>query len=181
MKQLRIPAQPAHPDLMAEMEAKGLLRRLQPSPEALAVQEGDQLVETVELGQDGFGPWQMLAVACNRTTLDRLSAHSDVESWLYFSASPTSKPLLYVVATCPVDEFRAKVAGGSLTADDFIVLEIQPNDPEASFFTVPGGVLHDELTYPGPAVAPVFFVPEASRMTHLNVPLDGYEIEIVRG
>jgi hypothetical protein len=180
MRQLRIPAQAARPHLIAQMEAKGLLRRLKPSAAALAVKEGDQLVEVVELARDGFGPWQMLAVACNRTKLDHLAAHSDIESWLYFSADPASKPLLYVVATCPADEFRAKAAAGTLAADDFIALEIQPNDPEAGFFTVPGGVLHDELTYPGPGVGPVFFVPESSRMTHLSVPLDRYAIQIVR-
>jgi hypothetical protein len=180
MKKLQLRAQRATAALLDDMEAKGLLRRLKASPAALAVKEGDQLVEVVELARDGFGPWQMLAVACNRTALDHLAAHSDIESWLYFSADPTSKPLLYVVATCAADEFKKKAAAGTLAADDFIILEIRPNDPAAGFFTVPGGVLHDELTAPGPGVGPVFFVPESSRMTHVSVPLDGYAIEIVR-
>jgi hypothetical protein len=73
-----------------------------------------------------------------------------------------------------------KVHDGSLMDDDFIALEIQPNDPGTSYFTVPGGVLHDELTYPGPGTGPVFFVPEPSEMAHNSVPLDRYEITIAR-
>jgi len=180
MKRIELRALRATPARMDELEAKGLLRRLRPSEAAVAVKEGEDLVETVERGQEKYGPWQMLSVACNRTRLEYLAAHSDIESWLYFSAAPSSKPLLYVVATCPAEAFRDKAAQGTLTADDICVLEIMPNDPETSFFTVPGEVLHDELTFPGPGVAPVFFVPEASQMVHSRVSLDDYEIVIVR-
>jgi len=107
----------------------------------------------------------------------RLPPHGDIESWLYF-ADPRSKPLLYVVATCPLAEFQRKVTDGSLAAADFVVLEIRPNDPATSYFTVPGGVLHDELTYPGPGPGAIFFVPEPSRMGHTEVKLTGYEFEI---
>jgi hypothetical protein len=178
MKRIRLQAQRATPELLAQLEMRGLLRVLKPSAKARAVQEGDQVVERVEIAGAGTGPWQMLVVACHRTKLDHLAAHGDIESWLYF-ADPASKPLLYVVATCPLAEFQRKVADGSLSAGDFVVLEVRPNDPATSFFTVPGGVLHDELTYPGPGPGAIFFVPEPSRMGHTAVPLTGYAFEIV--
>jgi hypothetical protein len=175
---IRLQAQRATPEIMQKLENQGLLRRLVPSEKARAVPEGEQVVERVELAADGTGPWQMLIVACNRTRLDHLAAHGDIESWLYF-ADPASKPLLYVVSTCRLAEFQAKVAAGTLSAADFVVLEIRPNDPHTSYFTVPGGVLHDELTYPGPGRAPTFWVPEPSKMGHTEVPLTQFEFEIV--
>jgi hypothetical protein len=179
MPRIRLQAQRATPELMADLQRRGLLRLLTPSRAAQTVPEGQQVVERVELAAEGTGPWQMLVVACNRTRLDHLAAHGDIESWLYF-ADPTSKPLLYVVATCSLAEFQAKVAAGTLSAADIIVLEIRPNDPQTSYFTVPGGVLHDELTYPGPQRGPIFWVPEPSRMGHTEVRLDAYEFELVR-
>jgi len=178
MKKIRLQAQHATPELMAQLEARGLLKRLVPSEKALTVPQGDQVVERVELAAEGTGPWQMLVVACNRTKLDHLAAHGDAESWLFF-ADAASKPLLYVVATCKLAEFQAKAAAGTLTADDIIVLQLKPNDPATSYFTVPGGVLHDELTFPGPGVGPIFHVPEPSRMGHTEVWLKEYDFEIV--
>jgi len=178
MKRIRLQAQRATPELMADLEKRGLLRRLVPSEKARTVREGDQVVERVELAEQGTGPWQLLVVACNRTKLDHLAAHGDIESWLFF-ADPRSKPLLYVVSPCGVDEFKRKIADGSLSAADFIVLELRTNDPQTSYFTVPGGVLHDELTFPGPGPGAVFWVPEPSSMGHEEVRLDGFEFEIV--
>ncbi|MBK9121256.1 MAG: hypothetical protein IPM18_16865 [Phycisphaerales bacterium] len=178
MNRIRLLAQRATPALMSDLEARGLLRRLIPSAAARTVPQGQQVVERVELAEQGTGPWQMLVVACNRTRLDHLAAHGDIESWLFF-ADPASKPLLYIVATCGLDDFRRKLAERSLTAADIIVLELRPNDPDTSYFTVPGGVLHDELTYDGPGRAPVFYVPEPSVMGHTEIPLEGYEFEIV--
>jgi hypothetical protein len=180
MKLIEIKARSAAPELMDRMEEQGLLRRLRPSGACLSVTEGEQLVEQVELAEKGTGPWQMLAVACNRVKLDHLAAHGDAESWLFFSAEPTVKPLLYVVATCRVEQFEKRVEDGTLSADDFIALELSPNDPETSFFTVPGGVMHDELTYQGSGTAPVFFVPEPSEMAHRSVSLEGYDVVIHR-
>jgi hypothetical protein len=177
MQRIRLQAQRATAALMEDLERRGLLRRLVPSEAARSVPETQQVVERVELAAEGTGPWQMLVVACNRTRLNHLAAHGDIESWLFF-ADPASKPLLYVVATCGLDEFRAKAAAGTLSATDFIVLELRPNDPATSYFTVPGGVLHDELTYSGPGRVPIFWVPEPSRMGHTEVPLTQYEIEI---
>lgn len=178
MKRIRLYAKRATPALVAELEARGLLRRLCPSEKARSAAREAKVCERVELAAEGSGPWQMLAVACNRSQLDRLAAHSDIESWLFF-ADPASKPLLYVAATCPLAEFQAKATAGRLTPEDFVILELRPNDPETSYFTVPGGVLHDELTYPGPGLAPIFFVPEPSRMEHTPVSLADYEFEIV--
>ncbi len=178
MYRLTLVAQKATRELISSMQARGLLRAIQPSAGALATPEGQQLVERLESGRDESGPWQLLSVACHRTRLDHLTAHSDAESWLYFSALPACKPLLYVVATCPLDAFQAKASTGKLSPADLIVLEIRPNDPTTSFFTVPGGIPHDELTYAGPGVGPVFFVPEPSRMTHTKVDLSAYQITI---
>ena len=180
MKKIEITAVKATPKLMDEMEKKGLLRKLKPSKACLTVPEGEQVVERVELAGKGTGPWQMLAVACNRVKLDHLAAHGDIESWLYWSAEPSSKPLLYVVATCPSDEFEKKANEGKLTAKDFIALELLPNNAETSYFTVPGGVFHDELTYPGPGVGPVLYVPEPSEMGHKSVSLKDYDFVINR-
>jgi hypothetical protein len=179
MRSIRLQAQRATPELMQELEQRGLLRRLVPSGEAVGVMEGRQVVERVELAAEGTGPWQMLVVACNRAKLTYLAAHGDAECWLFFGA-PDTKPLLYVVATCPLAEFREKAAAGTLTAADFVVLELRPNDPQTSYFTVPGGVLHDELTYPGPGAGPIFWVPEPSVMEHTRVELDGYEIQVLK-
>jgi len=177
MPTLKLQAQKATPVLMQELEAAGLLRLLTPSERARQVPEGEQVVERVELAGEGTGPWQMLVVACNRQQLTYLAAHGDIESWLFWG-DPGSKPLLYVVARCGIDAFKQKVAEQTLSADDFVALELRPNDPATSYFTVPAGVLHDELTYPGPRPAPVFFVPEPSVMGHEQVDLAGYEVEV---
>jgi len=112
VNRLELRAQKATPALLAAMEEKGLLRRIQPPATTLEVPRGGQVVEQIEIGKEEFGPWQMLAVACNRTRLDHLAAHADAESWLYFSTRPNSKPLLYVVATCSADEFQTKLRDG---------------------------------------------------------------------
>lgn len=177
MKTIRLKARRATPEVMADLEARGLLRRCVPSEKARNVAENDQVVERPEIAAEGTGPWQLLVVACNRSRLDHLAAHGDIESWLFF-ADPESKPLLYVVATCEGDEFMQKAKDGTLTADDLFVLQLHPNDPQTSYFTVPTNVLHDELTLPGPGQAPIFWVPEPSRMAHTEVPLTDYAFEI---
>lgn len=179
MKAITLQAVRATAEVMAEMEDRGLLRRLVPSASAAAVRAGEQVVERVELAQERSGAWQMLVVACNRHRLTYLASHSDIESWLFF-AEPACKPLLYVVAGCGADEFARKAEAGLLSAEDFIALELPPNDPRTSYFTVPAGVLHDELTYEGSGAAPIFFVPEPSRMDHQRVELSGYEIRVMR-
>lgn len=177
MPHLKLQARRATPALLRELEAKGLLRRLVPSEKCCQVPQGEQVVERVELAAQGTGPWQMLVVACHRIKLDHLAAHGDAESWLFF-ADPASKPLLYIVATCDVPTFKRKLADQTLTADDIVALELRPNDPETSYFTVPGGVLHDELTYAGPGRGPIFYVPEPSSMGHEEIPLQGYTFDI---
>ncbi|MCC7291684.1 MAG: hypothetical protein IT449_06455 [Phycisphaerales bacterium] len=179
MKAITLRAVRATAEVMAEMEERGLLRRLSPSAVARGVAPGEQVVERVELAEERSGAWQMLVVACHRHRLTYLASHSDIESWLFF-ADPACKPLLYVVAACGADEFARKAGAGSLSAEDFIALELVPNDPRTSYFTVPAGVLHDELTYEGPGAAPVFFVPEPSRMEHARVDLSGYDIRVTR-
>lgn len=179
MKAITLRAVRGTAEVMADMEGRGLLRRLVPSVAAVAVRAGEQVVERVELAQERSGAWQMLVVACNRHRLTYLASHSDIESWLFF-ADPACKPLLYVVAACGAGEFARKTEAGSLSAEDFIALELSPNDPQTSYFTVPAGVLHDELTYQEPGRAPVFFVPEPSRMEHARVELSGYEIRVTR-
>ncbi|MCG3131490.1 MAG: hypothetical protein FLDDKLPJ_02283 [Phycisphaerae bacterium] len=177
MRTLKIQAQRATPALLAELESRGLIRPLTPPPQAMTVALERQVVERVELAREESGPWQMLVVACNRSRLTCLAAHNDIESWLFF-ADPASKPLLYVVAACAADEFTKRAENGALTESDFLAVEFAPNDPQTSFFTVPAGVLHDELTYAGPGRAPVFFVPEPSRMTHTKVDLAAYDIRV---
>lgn len=178
MRTILIPAVRATPQIMDRAQTRGLLRRLVPSEHARRVPPGQQVVERVELAAENTGPWQMLVVACNRSRLTYLAAHSDAESWLFF-ADPNCKPLFYVVAACPAEEFRAKAADGRLAADDFFTIELRPNDPHTSFFTVPPGVLHDELTHDGPGPAPVFYVPEPSRMDNTRVDLSGYDIRVL--
>lgn len=177
MRTLKVQAQRATPALLADLQSRGLIRRLVPPPHAATVASEQQIVEQVELARVESGPWQMLVVACNRSRLTYLAAHSDIESWLFF-ADPASKPLLYVVAAGPPEDFARKAGRGELTESDFVAVEFAPNDPSTSFFTVPAGVLHDELTYPGSGRAPVFFVPEPSRMTHTRVDLSHYDIRV---
>jgi hypothetical protein len=178
MPELRVQARRATPQLMAELEKKGLLRRLRPSERAKAAREGDHVVERIELAAEDTGPWQMLAVTCHRIRLEFMTTHADAESWIFCDA-PNVKPLLYVVSPLPEAEFERRVRANELTPDDILAIELRPNDPETSFFTVPGGVVHDEQTYRGPGRAPTFYVPEPSRMGYNKIVLDGYDVEIV--
>jgi hypothetical protein len=164
---------------MADLEKRKLLRRLRPSERARHSQEGDHVVERLEMAAEDTGPWQLLAVTCHRVRLEYMTTHGDAESWI-FAAAPNSKPLLYIVSPLSEDAFKAKLSEHTLTGDDFLAIELRPNDPETSFFTVPTGVVHDELTYSGPGPAPTFYVPEPSRMSYCKMMLDGYDVELAR-
>lgn len=158
---------PMTAELMAGLEARGLIIRLRPGAHDLAAQPGETRGESIYESAGRYGPHKLIAVTVNRAGFAAFGTHPDNEEFLLLG-DPDSQPLYLAVALCMRDEFEEKVKRGRLTAADLVLIECRYNDPEVSFFVMRAGVPHGEAVAPAAGKpAPSFYVTESR-----DLPLD---------
>ncbi len=93
-----------------------------------------------------------------------LSSHPEGQDEIVFmwDSEARARPLFFVFALHPREEYVRRLEAGSLRAEDYLALRVPYNDPLLSSFIVRCGTVHCELTdlRSPEAIYPSFFVLE---------------------
>lgn len=150
-------------DVMASLEDKGLIHRIAPGKDVAGPVDGTNLGRSIYESDERFGGHKLIVATIGATTLRYFGCHDDNED-VFLLGLDSWRPLYFVVATCLVDEFAAKVKAGTLAAGDLVCLRVRYNDPEASLFVMKKHVPHGEFVIPTAAPAPSFYVTESTNL-----------------
>jgi hypothetical protein len=165
------------PDAMKDLEQRGFIIRLAPGQHELPAKSGESLDETVYISAEALGPHKLIAATINATRFVWFGTHPGNEEFLLIG-DESMKPLYLVVALCKAEDLATKIAGGELSAEDFVCLRVVYNDPQASFFTMVAGVPHGEAIGDGPGRPPSFYVTEPRDNDTDLTDFGGYELVI---
>ncbi|MFB3883401.1 MAG: hypothetical protein ACE149_19210 [Armatimonadota bacterium] len=165
------------PELMEELEQRGLIIRLAPGRHELPAAVGENRWEAIYRSAERFGPHMLITVSVNATDILEFGTHGDNEEFLLLG-SPAAKPLFLVIALCSQRETEAKAREGRLSAEDFVCLRVAFNDPEVSFFTMRAGVPHGEAVGAGEGRPASFYVAEPRDLETELTDLAGIRLAI---
>ncbi len=166
------------PEVMQDLENRGLILRLAPGRFAPQVNGNEPPATEVYCSSELYGPHKLIACSLNTTEATKIFGfHPDREEFL-FIGNPDSKPAYLVVALLLKEEFEKKTRTNSLSATDFVALRIKFNDPLVSFFTMNAYVPHGEVTVPGEGSPATFFVTESRDIKSEELDLHGYSWDV---
>ncbi len=162
-------------EVMTMLEQKDLIFRIKPRHNGLNPGQEDIAFTPVYVSDEAFGPHRLLAVTINRSTFPDFGWHSENEEFIIVGESDT-KPLYLLTATVKKDELQRKIDEGSVSEEDFLLLDLTYNDANTSIFTMKKDVPHTEATKPGAGKPPSFYVTESDKIDLIKVDLKGYEL-----
>lgn len=166
MKRLAIKPTDMTREVMAELEARGLIIRLCPGHEAFEAPAGETTWRLMYEPREGYGPHRLIAIRVNREAFAGFGTHPDNEEF-WCVGSEDVQPMYLAIALISNDRMMEKIADGTLSEDDFIMLRIRYNDPEVSFFVMRAGVPHGEAIVDHGKAPAAFYVTESR-----DLPLD---------
>jgi hypothetical protein len=166
--------------IMEDLEKKRLIMRLCPKHDELDALPGETVWKLLYEPKEGYGPHRLITVTVNREAFAGFGTHPDNEEFLLIGDSDT-QPMYLAISFLNEAELAIKIAAGTLTETDFIVLRVKYNDPEVSFFVMRAGVPHGEAIVDYDKKPASFYVTES-----LNLPLDltafgNFELKIRNG
>jgi len=164
-------------EVMEALETGGVIRRLCPGKDVLAVEKGQSRWVELYSAQERFGPHKLIAVTINCTEPRNFSYHSDPEDFMLIDR-PADADLILTVALCPYEALAEKIAAGTLGTADFIALRCRANDPELSFFTMNPFFAHVETCSVESDQPPSFYVAESKHLDENPVDFGVYRIHI---
>lgn len=176
-KTIKLVPQAMTPQLMAELEAEGLIVRLCPHHDDLDAKKGETLGGLLYEPKEGFGPHKLITVTVNREGFAGFGTHPDKEEfWLI--GDPDTNPMYIVIARMRLYELEGKIEQGTLNAGDFILMKATYNDPWVSFFIMNELVPHGEGIIDSNKGLPSFYVTESRDLPLDIVDLKGCELVI---
>lgn len=164
-------------EIMKDLERQGIIRRICPGKDVLAVERGQSRWTEIYSAQDRFGPHKLIAVTINSTEPVNFSYHSDPEDFMLIDR-PADADLILTIALSNHEALAEKIAAGTLSAADFICLCCKANDPELSFFTMNPFYAHVETCSAESDNPPSFYVGESKNLDENRVDFGGYRIAI---
>jgi hypothetical protein len=165
------------PELMKDLEKRGLIIRLSPRNHELPAPAGETLWEPIYDSAESLGPHRLITVSVNATTFAEFGTHADNEEFLLIG-DDSMKPLYLAVALCDAAAIAAKAEREDLSASDFVCLRVKYNDPEVSFFTMLGGVPHGEAVAEAPGRPATFYVTEPRDIETDLTDFGPYELRV---
>ena len=165
-------------ETMQMLEDKGLIHRLCPGHDTHNPPLGEIEFSELYASDRKFGPHRIISVTINRMEFSAFGTHSDHEEFLLIGREDT-KPLYLLIALLEESELSQRIAAETLTADDFLLLDLVFNDPELSFFTMKKGVPHGEATSGGDGIPPTFYVTEPQDLDLIPTNFAEYGIEVL--
>ena len=165
------------PEIMQDLEDRGLILRLCPGRHPLQAKPGETAVESLYESDSRYGGHKLLTVTVNRSCPSAFGTHPDNEDILLLG-DPATRPLYLMVALHRQDVLDQKIQSGQLSAEDFVGLRVRYNDPEVSFFTMLKHVPHDEVAADGEGRSPSFYVTEPCSMGLEFTQFGDYQLQL---
>lgn len=152
------------PDLMRDLEKRGLIRALAPTDKILNTRTETGAVDTFYQTKPAQGTHKMIGIGKRSLTV-QLCTHPDNEDFIMINPTEKKyKPLYIIIARDKRAAFEKKARAGKLSAKDFFTVEWEYNNPKTCVFTMLKDTVHCEVTVPGPGQHPVFFITEPSQL-----------------
>lgn len=168
----------ASESVFQELEERGILTRFFSSYASTSVAEGSCLEDTLYSTDPKFGSHKVICVNYNESE-PYLSYHSDKESFILVSDAPEKYKNLYLfLSFLRVEELVKRIERRELSKDDLLIVQLEFNNPNLSFFTLNAFVPHCELTDSGASglTHPYFYVAEPTDLDNILIDLEPYEI-----
>ncbi len=168
-----------HMEIMEELERRGLIERLAPSREKHRVPVGrkEGRGEKLYVSRASSGGHTLVACAIDNDTFSSFATHQENEEFLLLGGVD-ERPMYLLICLLSREELLEKMQKGTLTGEDFVLLDCVFNDPELSFFVMKEGVPHGECAY-GSGRPATFYVTECEgiRLDKIDLYKD-YEVVI---
>ncbi|HHV59323.1 MAG TPA: cellulase family glycosylhydrolase [Clostridiaceae bacterium] len=175
--QLKLEAKEMTPEIMQDLEDRGLIYRLCPGHDELNPKQGETSVEQIYACDSKYGAHMLITVTVNRTEFSAFGTHPDNED-VFLIGDANCKPMYFLFGLCKKDEFVQKINNGSLTEKDLIVFVAKYNDPQVSFFTVLKDAPHGEAVAGAEGKPPSFYVTEPTSMPLDIIDFKNYKISV---
>ena len=166
MKRLAIKPTEMTPEVMQDLEDRGLIMRLCPHHEALEAPAGETTWRLMYEPREGYGPHRLITIRVNREAFAGFGTHPDNEEFWCVGGGDV-QPMYLAIALIDNTAMCDKIARGTLSESDFIMLRVKYNDPEVSFFVMRAGVPHGEAIVDRGKAPAAFYVTESR-----DLPLD---------
>ena len=168
------------PEVMQDLEDRGLIIRLRPGAHPLTAAPGETLGESLYESGERFGPHKLITVTVNREEFAGFATHPDNEEF-FLLGSPDTKPMFLAVALCMREEFEEKVRSGCLKPEDLVLLRCRYNDPQVSFFVMLKDVPHGEAIVEADLPPATFYVTESRDLPLDVIEMRKYRLKVATG
>jgi len=158
---------------MEHLVKSGFIKPINCNGLPFKVQEGETEVKTI-CECNKFGGHKLIAVGVNVLWPKLFHMHPGKEEVFLFK-EVDMKPLYFIFAYDCFNVFEKKLHKRNLNKQDFIVVEMEYNNPRLSYFIINENVLHGEYTLIGSERNPVFFVTEPSGLPIKIIDLQEYK------
>ncbi len=163
--------------LMAFLEERGVITRICPGHDPLDTRKGESRCDTVYSTNPKFGPHKLICVTINTTEPKNFMYHSDKEDFMLIDKFGTTG-LILTMSLCHKDELLQKIEANTLSADDFVSVICEPNNPYLSFFTMNPYYPHVETCRIPSENPPSFYVGEPRDLDENPIDFKVYQLTI---
>ena len=180
MTSLSITPQRMTPEIMEQLEERGLIIRLTPSREEhrIDVKSGEGKGNYLYKSEKKYGSHSLMNATIDFENFINFGTHPDNEEFLLLGGI-NEKKMLLLIALIQKDKLSEKIASNTLTSDDFICLEAVFNDPNLSFFVMKKDVPHGECAS-GCGRPVTFYVTEGSELGLDRTNLGNYKFIVTK-
>lgn len=169
----------ASPELFLKLEKKKLIRMIRPLKKTLETRTKTGAVSRFYTSSGASGTHALISVG-KRTRDVKLSWHDDNEDVLLINPMGLKFNKLYLVLSLlKKTALLKKLSSQTLSAKDFLAVELEFDNPRLSFFIMLKKTVHCEITCGGAGRHPVFFVSEASRLKDNKIKTKNYDIRLL--
>lgn len=176
---MKIIVQPikATEEIMKFLEQSGVITRICPGHNPLETPRGKASCETVYATDPKFGPHKLISVTINTTEPKNFLYHSDKEDFMLIDR-PGTRELILTVCLCHKDELKQKLKNNTISAEDFMSVVCEKNNPYLSFFTMNPYYAHVETCKAPSENPPSFYVGEPRDLDENFIDFGEYELVI---
>lgn len=164
-------------EVMADLESRGVIRRLFPGKDRLLLESGESKWKEVYAANEVYGAHKLIAVTINSLEPSNFVYHSDAEDFILLD-DWNARDLILTVALEPYEKIQEKIDSGCLSPSDFKAIRCKKNDPYASFFTMNPFYAHVETCSECSENPPSFYVTESQKLDEKPIALKGYTLKI---
>jgi hypothetical protein len=163
--------------LMAFLEEKKVITRICPGHDQLNTLKGESRCETVYSTNPQFGSHKLICVTINTSEPGNFMYHSDKEDFMLIDKLGTEE-LILTVSLSHKDELIQKINANTLSAEDFVSVICEMNNPYLGFFTMNPYYPHVETCREPSENPPSFYVGEPRDLDENLIDFKSYQLTI---